>query len=80
MYLDSALHRALRLKAAETDRSISDLVNDAIRQSLREDAIDLEAFERRAKEPSLSFEAVVKDLKRRRVAVVKIGHRRDVHR
>jgi predicted transcriptional regulator len=65
VYLDSALHRALRLKAAETDRSISDLVNDAIEQSLREDAIDLEAFEKRAKEPSLSFEAAVKDLKRR---------------
>jgi hypothetical protein len=65
VYLDSSLHRALRVKAAETDRTISDLVNDAVQQSLREDAIDLEAFETRAKEPSLSFDAIVKDLKRR---------------
>ena len=49
----------------ETDQSISDLVNTAIRQSLLEDAGDLEAFEKRAKEPNLSFEKVVKDLKRR---------------
>ena len=65
IYLDATLHRALRLKAVETDQSISDLVNDAIRQSLLEDAGDLDAFEKRAKEPNLSFEKVVKDLKRR---------------
>ena len=65
VYLDPSLHRALRMKAAETDRSISDLVNDAVQQSLREDAIDLEAFSDRAKERSLCFESVVKDLKRR---------------
>lgn len=65
VYLDSELHRALRLKAAESDRSISELVNEAVRASLREDAEDLEAFEKRAGEPLLSFGAVVKDLKRR---------------
>jgi hypothetical protein len=65
IYFDSALHRALRLKAAETDRSMSDIVSDAVVQSLREDAVDLEAFETRAKEPLVSFEAAVKDLKRR---------------
>jgi len=65
VYLDATLHRALRLKAAETDRSVSDLVNAAIRLSLLEDAEDLEAFEKRAKEPNLAFETVVKDLKRR---------------
>ena len=65
VYLDSQLHRALRLKAAETDESISDLVNSAVRLSLAEDAEDLAAFEERAKEPSLAFESVLKDLRKR---------------
>jgi len=65
VYFDTNLHRALRHKAAETDQSVSDLVNAAIRQSLLEDAEDLEAFEARAKEPNLDFEKVVRDLKRR---------------
>lgn len=65
VYFDPALHRALRLKAAETDRSISNLVNDAIRAALAEDAEDFEAFEAREAEPEYSFEEVVKDLKRR---------------
>ena len=65
VYFDPAIHRALRLKAAETDQSVSDLVNAAARESLVEDADDLEAFEARAKEPSLSFEDVLKDLRHR---------------
>jgi hypothetical protein len=65
VYFDPALHRALRLKAAETDRKISDLVNDAVRAALAEDAEDFEAFEARESEPEYSFEEVVKDLKRR---------------
>jgi len=65
VYLDAPLHRALRLKAAETEASISELVNAAIRDSLAEDADDLEAFRTRAKEPRLAFEAVVRDLRRR---------------
>ena len=65
VYLDAELHRALRVKAAETDQSISDLVNDAVRLSLKEDAEDIAAFEKRRKEPSLSFETVLKDLERR---------------
>jgi plasmid stability protein len=64
VYFDEELHRALRLKAAETDRSLSDLVNEAVRQSLAEDFEDLSAFGDRVKEPDLSFEAVVRDLKR----------------
>lgn len=64
IYFDPPLHRALRLKAAETDRSLSDLVNDAVRRSLSEDAEDLAAFEERAKEPSIAFEDAVKALKR----------------
>jgi len=65
VYFDAEIHRALRLKAAETDRSVSELVNDAIKASLAEDADDLSAFELREPEPDLPFEAVVKDLKRR---------------
>ena len=65
IYFNADIHRALRLKAAETDRNLSDLVNEAVKLSLAEDAIDLAAFEERAAEPSLPFEAVVKDLRRR---------------
>lgn len=64
VYFDPALHRALRVKAAETDRSLSDIVNEAVKLSLLEDAEDLAAFEEREAEPSLSFEDVVKDLRR----------------
>lgn len=65
VYLDASLHRALRLKAAETDRSISDLVNAAVRLTLAEDAEDLAAFRDRADEPTLPFEEFVRDLKLR---------------
>lgn len=65
VYFDSQIHRALRLKAAETDRSISELVNDAVRLNLAEDAEDLAAFEDRASEPNLAFEDVLKDLRKR---------------
>jgi len=65
VYFDPGLHKALRIKAAETDRSVSDLVNAAVRQTLAEDAEDLAAFEERAHEPDLAFEEVLKDLKRR---------------
>jgi pyruvate/2-oxoglutarate dehydrogenase complex dihydrolipoamide acyltransferase (E2) component len=55
----------LRIKAAETDQTISKVINDAVRLSLAEDAEDLAAFEERAKEPNLSFESVVKELRKR---------------
>ncbi|KPL12907.1 CopG family transcriptional regulator [candidate division BRC1 bacterium SM23_51] len=64
-YLDPALHRALRLKSVETSRSMSDLVNEAVKELLAEDAEDLAAFEERAGEPLLTFEAMLKDLKKR---------------
>ena len=63
IYFDPALHRALRLKAAETDRSLSDVVNEAVRLCLAEDAEDLTAFAERAKEPDLLFKHVLKELK-----------------
>jgi hypothetical protein len=65
VYFDPAIHRALRLKAAETEQSLSDLVNAAVRETFVEDSEDLEAFEARSSEPSLSFEEVLKDMKRR---------------
>ena len=65
VYLEPTLHRALRVKAAETDVSVSELVNDAVRLRLAEDAEDLEAFRTRAKEPTSSFESLVGALKRR---------------
>jgi hypothetical protein len=65
IYLDSNLHRALRIKAAETEKTVSELVNAAVRESLVEDAADLAVFEAREGEPALAFEDVLKDLKRR---------------
>jgi hypothetical protein len=65
VYFDPGLHKALRLKAAETEQSLSELVNAAVRQALAEDGEDLAAFDERAKEPNLSFAAALKDLKRR---------------
>lgn len=65
IYFDPAVHQALRLKAAATDRSISDMVNDAVRVALAEDAEDLAAHELRANAPSVSFESVVRGLRKR---------------
>ena len=65
VYFDAEIHRALRLKAAANDRTISDLVNDAVRLALVEDVEDIKAFEERATEPVLDFEEFVKDLSRR---------------
>lgn len=64
VYLDPMMHKALRIKSAATSRTISELVNEAVRLSLAEDAADLAAFEERVKEPVVSFEDVLKDLKR----------------
>lgn len=64
IYFDPEIHRALRLKAAATDTSISDVVNEAVRQTLSEDASDLEVFEKRRREPSLDFEEVLQRLRR----------------
>lgn len=63
VYFDPTIHRALRLKAAETSRSLSDIVNDAVKEALAEDAEDLAVFEERATEPLISYEEMVKRLK-----------------
>lgn len=65
VYLEPEVHRVLRLKAAETDRTISELVNEALKQSLAEDAEDLAAFDERTRERSVSFEKAVRDMRRR---------------
>lgn len=63
IYFEPEIHQALRVKAANTNQSVSEVVNEAVRLALREDAEDLSAFEERAEEPTLSFEALQKDLK-----------------
>ena len=65
VYIDSRLHRALRLKSAETDQTISEIVNEAVRFALAEDADDLSAIADRVSEPTRPFESFVKDLRRR---------------
>ena len=64
LYLDPKIHRALKMKAADTGRSVTDLINEALVEALREDAIDLEAVGKRAKEPSRPFEQLLAELKR----------------
>jgi len=63
IYFDPVLHRALRVKSAETSQSVSELVNDAVREALVEDAQDLAAFEERAAEPLISYENMLKALR-----------------
>ena len=64
VYFEPDIHKALRLKSAVSERSISEMVNDAVRYSLAEDANDLAAFDERADEPTVDFEDFVKKLKR----------------
>ncbi|MGK7913296.1 MAG: ribbon-helix-helix protein, CopG family [Synechococcus sp.] len=63
VYFDPELHKALRLKAASTHRSVSELVNEAVRQALQEDVEDLAAFEEREAEPTMTYEELLNDLK-----------------
>jgi hypothetical protein len=65
IYFAPEVHQALRLRAAASDQSISDMVNDAVKVSLAEDAVDLAAFGSRKRERSQSFESFVRGLKRR---------------
>ena len=63
VYFDEDIHKALKIKAAETSRSISDLIDEALRFELAEDEEDLRVFRVRAAEESVPFEKVLKDLK-----------------
>ena len=64
VYLEEDLHRALKVKSAEMAYSVSDMVNEAVRQALREDAEDLAAIDERKNEPLIPLEEVLKRLKR----------------
>ena len=64
IYLDPALHQALRLKSLETSRSMSEIINDAVKEALAEDAEDLAVFDERQGEPLISYEEMVKRLKK----------------
>jgi hypothetical protein len=64
IYFDPDLHKALKLKAVETSRSITELVNEAVREALSEDAEDLAAFDQRLNEPLVSYEQMIKKLKK----------------
>jgi hypothetical protein len=66
VYLDPDLYRALKIKSATTDRPVSELINEAVQLSLREDALDEEALRTRASEPSRAFAQVLRELKRAR--------------
>ncbi len=63
IYFESEIHQALRIKSAHSNRSVSDIVNDAVRYSLSEDQEDLAAFEMRLDEPILSYEELLNDLR-----------------
>jgi len=65
VYFEPDLHTALRLKSAETEKSVSELVNEAVRMAFSEDAEDLAAIEGRVGEPTLSFEEFLQDMKDR---------------
>lgn len=63
VYFDPKIHKALKIKAAETSRSISDIIDNVVRRELSEDEEDLRTFSERAHEKTVSFEKVLKDLK-----------------
>ena len=64
VYFEEDLHKALKMKSAEISTPVSDLVNDAVRAALREDAEDLETIKERENEPVIDFEAFVATLKK----------------
>ena len=63
VYFEADIHHALRIKAATTHQSVSQVVNEAVRVALREDQEDLSTFQQRVEEPTLSYEALLEDLK-----------------
>lgn len=65
VYLEPELHRALKLRAAESERNVSALINEMVRQGLAGDLDDLDAFAERESEPAFSFELVLRNLRRR---------------
>jgi plasmid stability protein len=64
VYFDPDIHQALRIKAASSQLSVSEIIDDALRAQLAEDQEDLAAFDARVKEPEISYEVLLKDLKK----------------
>ncbi len=63
LYLEEPIHRALRLKAAETNQSMSELVNDALKASLQEDLEDIIDWRDRKDDEAVGYEAFIEMLK-----------------
>ncbi len=64
VYFDPSIHQALRLRAATSHVSLSEIVDEAVRLLMREDQEDLSAFAERAAEPEITYEALLSDLKK----------------
>ena len=64
VYFDPAIHQAVRIKAAFSHLSVSEIVDEALRMQLAEDQEDLSAFDARVREPEMSYESLLKDLKK----------------
>lgn len=63
IYLEPDIHKLLKLKAAETSSSISEIVNDLLRAEFLEDAEDIQSIKERINEPTISYETILKELK-----------------
>lgn len=63
LYIDEEIHKALRIKAAETRQSMSELVNDALKASLLEDLEDISEWKERRKEPRISYDELLSQLR-----------------
>jgi len=63
VYFDPAIHQAVRIKAASSHLSVSEIVDEALRMQLAEDQEDLSAFDARVREPEMSYESLLKDIR-----------------
>lgn len=61
--INDEIFRALKIRAAESDETISKYVEDAIKYQLLEDAEDIEDARKRQDEPEYPFEDLVKKFK-----------------
>ncbi len=64
VYFDPDIHQALKLKAASSDSSLSELVDEAVRLLMLEDQEDLATIADRVSEPTISYESLLNDLKK----------------
>jgi len=63
IYLEPQIHKLLKLKAAETSSSISEIVNDLLRAEFLDEAEDIQSIKERINEPTISYETLLKELK-----------------